>query len=209
MANFCERLNSLVNERKSANYGITNEKIAEDVGISSSALSNYLHGGRTPQGQTLRMFAKYFGVSVDYLQGLSDVPSVDISIQQICERTGLSQTALEFLQERQNAEKLRPDAPFSSPEIKVINQIIEEYATAKAPEKTVLFSMMRLLDIPRQWLGNATTYITVETLFENGSKRQEGNFNEKTDAIEYLETILAHQIAERMIKLSKGEGEHG
>lgn len=209
MANFCERLNRLVNERKSANYGMTNKKIADEVGISDTALSNYLGGKRTPQGQTLRIFAKYFGVSVDYLQGLSDIPSIDISIQQICERTGLSQTALEFMQERQNTDKLRPDAPFSSPEVKVINRIVEEYATAKDPKKTALFSMMRLFDIPRQWLGNATTYITVETLFENGSKRQEGNFNEKTDAIEYLETILAHQIAERMIKLSKGEGEHG
>ncbi len=209
MANFCERLNCLVKEQTSANYGMTKEKIAKSVGISSSALSNYLSGTRTPQGGTLRMLAKYFNVSVDYLQGLSDVPSIDISIQQICKRTGLSQTALEFMQERQNTEKLRPDAPFTSPEIKVINQIVEEYATAKDPEKTVLFSMMRLLDIPRQWLGNATTYITVETLLENGSKHKNESFAEKTDAIEYLETILAHQIAERMIKLSKGDREHG
>lgn len=209
MANFCERLNCLVKEQTSANYGMTKEKIAKSVGISSSALSNYLSGTRTPQGGTLRMLAKYFNVSVDYLQGLSDVPSIDISIQQICKRTGLSQTALEFMQESQNTEKLRPDAPFTSPEIKVINQIVEEYATAKDPKKTALFSMMRLFDIPRQWLGNATTYITVETLLENGSKHKNGSFAEKTDAIEYLETILAHQIAERMIKLSKGDREHG
>lgn len=90
MTIFCERLNSLVEESINTNYGMTKEKIANDVGITASALSNYLSETRTPRTDTLRMLAKYFKVSVDYLIGISDIPSADISIQQICERTGLS-----------------------------------------------------------------------------------------------------------------------
>lgn len=188
--------------------GMTMEALAAEIGTTRQTISRWERGDGVEI--TLNMLVRLcniFNCEMGYL--LCEYDCKTRAATDIQRETGLSQTALEFMQERQNTDKLRPDAPFSSPEVKVINRIVEEYATAKDPKKTALFSMMRLFDIPRQWLGNATTYITVETLFENGSKRQEGNFNEKTDAIEYLETILAHQIAERMIKLSKGEGEHG
>ena len=188
--------------------GMTMEALAAEIGTTRQTISRWERGDGVEI--TLNMLVRLcniFNCEMGYL--LCEYDCKTRAATDIQRETGLSQTALEFMQERQNTDKLRPDAPFSSPEVKVINRIVEEYATAKDPKKTALFSMMRLFDIPRQWLGNATTYITVETLFENGSKRQKGNFNEKTDAIEYLETILAHQIAERMIKLSKGEGEHG
>lgn len=188
--------------------GMTMEALAAEIGTTRQTISRWERGDGVEI--TLNMLVRLcniFNCEMGYL--LCEYDCKTRAATDIQRETGLSQTALEFMQERQNTDKLRPDAPFSSPEVKVINRIVEEYATAKDPKKTALFSMMRLFDIPRQWLGNATTYITVETLLENGSKHKNGSFAEKTDAIEYLETILAHQIAERMIKLSKGDGEHG
>lgn len=188
--------------------GMTMEALAAEIGTTRQTISRWERGDGVEI--TLNMLVRLcniFNCEMGYL--LCEYDCKTRAATDIQRETGLSQTALEFMQERQNTDKLRPDAPFSSPEVKVINRIVEEYATAKNPKKTALFSMMRLFDIPRQWLGNATTYITVETLLENGSKHKNGSFAEKTDAIEYLETILAHQIAERMIKLSKGDGEHG
>lgn len=188
--------------------GMTMEALAAEIGTTRQTISRWERGDGVEI--TLNMLVRLcniFNCEMGYL--LCEYDCKTRAATDIQRETGLSQTALEFMQERQNTDKLRPDAPFSSPEVKVINRIVEEYATAKDPKKTALFSMMRLFDIPRQWLGNATTCITVETLLENGSKHKNGSFAEKTDAIEYLETILAHQIAERMIKLSKGDGEHG
>lgn len=188
--------------------GMTMEALAAEIGTTRQTISRWERGDGVEI--TLNMLVRLcniFNCEMGYL--LCEYDCKTRAATDIQRETGLSQTALEFMQERQNTDKLRPDAPFSSPEVKVINRIVEEYATAKDPKKTALFSMMRLFDIPRQWLGNATTYITVETLLENGSKHKNGSFAEKTDAIEYLETILAHQIAERMIKLSKGDREHG
>lgn len=93
---FAERLRSLRKEK-----GITQEELAGQILASKQAVSNY-ENGREPPFYMLRGLATFFGVTVDYLVGFSDVAKPENA--HIGERTGLTDKAiynLESIWERQ------------------------------------------------------------------------------------------------------------
>ncbi len=47
--------------------GLSQLKVALDLNMSREALSYYENGKRNPDIQTLKLFSKYFNVSIDYL----------------------------------------------------------------------------------------------------------------------------------------------
>lgn len=57
----------LSNLRKQA--GVTQQALADYLGISRQAYANYENGNRSPDYQTLKKLSSYFSVSVDYLLG--------------------------------------------------------------------------------------------------------------------------------------------
>lgn len=62
-----ERLDTLL--KKS---GVTPYKLAKDIGISQSSLSEWKRGNSIPKYEKLVKIAGYFNVSVNYLNGRSD-----------------------------------------------------------------------------------------------------------------------------------------
>lgn len=64
---FAERLKELRNEK-----GLTQDQLAEATGLSQSALANWENGKRSPATYAVVILAKYFGVTTDYLLGMSD-----------------------------------------------------------------------------------------------------------------------------------------
>lgn len=54
---------------------MTQEKLAEHVGSSKSSISYYESGKREPDIAMLRQLAQYFHVTVDYLIGVSPLPT--------------------------------------------------------------------------------------------------------------------------------------
>ncbi|MGN0353330.1 MAG: helix-turn-helix domain-containing protein [Roseburia sp.] len=68
--------------RKSKN--ITQEKLAEILGISSAAVSKWESGSTYPDIQTLPILARYFHVSIDFLMGFSNTISQE-EREQICQ----------------------------------------------------------------------------------------------------------------------------
>ena len=56
-------------------HNITMKKLGEIVGVSESAISQYENGKRQPDIETLKVFADFFNVSIDYLLGKSDLRS--------------------------------------------------------------------------------------------------------------------------------------
>ena len=66
---FGERLKELREEKKLSQAGLSLEL---GLKISSSAISFYEIGKREPSLSAAIEFAKYFGVSLDYLAGLED-----------------------------------------------------------------------------------------------------------------------------------------
>lgn len=67
MTRFFEQYTKLCKEQgKSANGA------AKEIGLPSSTITNWKQG-KMPRAETMGKIAAYFGVSVDYLQGLTDV----------------------------------------------------------------------------------------------------------------------------------------
>lgn len=64
---FQTRLKQLMDSR-----GLNNKSLADDVNITTAALSRYLTGHRTPDLKYVVKLAEYFGVSVDWLIGIND-----------------------------------------------------------------------------------------------------------------------------------------
>ncbi len=64
---FCERLKELRQER-----GIGQVEPATRIGVSKGIISMWEHGLREPTLSNLVSLARFFGVSIDYLVGLSE-----------------------------------------------------------------------------------------------------------------------------------------
>lgn len=73
------------------------KKLAEYLGCSVQAISQYKNGLATPKMENLISIAHYFGCSLDYLIGLSDVRTPSADIQAMCEYTGLTEKAIRQL----------------------------------------------------------------------------------------------------------------
>ena len=90
---FAKRLTMLLDEIKEKK-GIVQKDVAQVVGVSRQALGKWASGETVPDVLDLVKLSNYFGMSADYLVGLSDVPSLDMNIQAVCDYTGLSEKAV-------------------------------------------------------------------------------------------------------------------
>ncbi|MDE5602277.1 MAG: helix-turn-helix domain-containing protein [Clostridia bacterium] len=52
--------------------GLSQAQLAKAVGISQSAIAVWELGARTPSADAIIKLAEYFGVTADYILGLSD-----------------------------------------------------------------------------------------------------------------------------------------
>lgn len=73
MRDLGEKLKKLRDSRK-----WSQEYLAKRAGVTKSAISTYEQGVRTPSSDVLCAFAKAFGVSADFLLGLTEHRSVDL-----------------------------------------------------------------------------------------------------------------------------------
>lgn len=85
------RLQQLMNQKGSRS------EIAKDLCCDVSTITKHFNGDRAVTAEYLLKYAKYFGVSADYLLGLSDVPSIDTDIKGVCEFTGLDSNVVYLL----------------------------------------------------------------------------------------------------------------
>lgn len=67
MVKFSERLKELRLEK-----GLTQTQLANEIGLSQSAVSFWENGERFPLATVIIIFAKYFDVTTDYLLGVTD-----------------------------------------------------------------------------------------------------------------------------------------
>lgn len=75
---FKERLTDLMRRE-----GITNYRLARDLGTSSAVVGRWVKGTATPSGKSLEAIAKRFGVSTDYLIGLDTPPETAIPHEEL------------------------------------------------------------------------------------------------------------------------------
>ena len=63
-------LGSRIRKLRKKNY-MSQAELAKKIGVSASAIGMYEQNRRTPDNDTLREFCEIFGVTSDYLLGLS------------------------------------------------------------------------------------------------------------------------------------------
>ena len=100
---FAPRLRTLIDES-----GITVRSLAKDLNVSVGVLSDWQNGNKTPRGDSIMKLTEYFGVTADYLLGLTDASTIDADIRISCDTTGLSEKAVKILSgmEKSDVEKL-------------------------------------------------------------------------------------------------------
>lgn len=74
MVNFGEKVKKLRHKKD-----LTQQQLAELLGVAVSAISSYESGNRYPSYEVLISLARIFHVSTDYLLGLEKLKTVDVS----------------------------------------------------------------------------------------------------------------------------------
>ncbi len=78
---FGSRLKELRIER-----GSSQKEVADDIAISTTAISQYESNSRFPNEETLKRLCMYYNISSDYLLGLTDAKHAPLSKEEITGR---------------------------------------------------------------------------------------------------------------------------
>lgn len=138
------RLKDLRNEI-GLSYELLRKALMEkyEINISIDSLKNYevykvphakVYKNEGMRVEYLRCLADFYGVSTDYLLGISDVRSLDVTTKRIVEETGLSENATEVLQ---SLNKRSQGSVVVSNVIATINLLLEN-ADERKPECEVI-----------------------------------------------------------------------
>lgn len=76
--------------------------LKDHLGCSSQAINQFKLGMSRPSLDNLCKIADFYGVSVDYLLGRTDVKKPDTNTQAVCEYTGLSEGSIQWLSGHKN-----------------------------------------------------------------------------------------------------------
>lgn len=126
---FSDRIDDLIAEKKKE--GMTEGRIAKELGIQPPTLTAYKNGDRTPIYDNLLRISEYFGVSMDWLAGRSEYREIDQRYLSV-ESLGLSDKSVKCLQAimGNNNEGKQLDYLLSSMYLPMILQISHKYRKA-------------------------------------------------------------------------------
>ena len=105
------RLNELITDANA---------LKDHLGVSAQAVNQYRLGLARPSLENLCKIAGFYGVSTDYLLGITDIPNTDTNIQAVHKFTGLSAGAIAKLQNIYNENR---KTAFSD----IISLLIEDF----------------------------------------------------------------------------------
>lgn len=118
------RFRELVDKEKSRDSMA--KKMAErGLNCNTSTITKHYNGDRTISTEYVIKYAKYFGVSTDYLLGLSNVPTTETNIRMINEYTGLSNLSIKVLNVLNQVSTLNSDI-YKNSYTDIINFLIEK-----------------------------------------------------------------------------------
>lgn len=97
-ATFAVNLRKLFEDKKATHNELAcfiKEKTGDS--ITRQAVGQWCNGNSSPNLKTVPVIAEFFGVSSDYLLGMSEVRSTDVDIKAVCKYTGLSEKSVRVL----------------------------------------------------------------------------------------------------------------
>ena len=132
---FSERFSFLLSEYvkekdgKSARQFVNkfNNTDPKDITLTSSAVTEYQKDGRTPRPDIIVKIATFFGVSTDFLLGVSDIRVKDESIQAAAKTLGISAEILE--------RYCNTGAPAGNEHRSVLEFLLLDYSNVYAEQK--------------------------------------------------------------------------
>lgn len=81
-------------------HGYTMEQVGKFVGIKKSSYASYESRHRQPPIEKLKSFANLYGVSVDYILGLTDTPMsekcLNLKFREVCLKRGFHWDGLDI-----------------------------------------------------------------------------------------------------------------
>ncbi len=95
--------------------GDTQKELAEAIEVKRETINQWESGTRALKSDAIVKLSKYFGVSADYLLGITEIETLDTNLQAICTCTGLSEIA---------ARQLIALTFGEGPEILIINHLL-------------------------------------------------------------------------------------
>lgn len=107
---FPTRLRQLIEET-----GVMQYDLAEKIGITRQAISQYCNGLTLPNADKIVEMAKFFDVSTDYLLGVSTCRKADTELKAICDYTGLSEESINLLHIFSKKKRLEFEGFFVTP----------------------------------------------------------------------------------------------
>lgn len=173
------------------------ERWGDIFGVSRQTVSNWQMGKSIPDIVKLTEVARYFKVSSDYLLGISDTESPDVSVRAAVEYTGLSEDAVERL--HTGLDDFECGGVGLTESEKASNQRV---ASALIGSRE-FGAMVHRLSCAEE---NAYDKKMLETLYEDHSK----DANEENDYGEFAfanaeDRILTEKVVAYLTKLSRTE----
>lgn len=89
---FPSRFRNLIEKKRA-----TLDALAAEFNTTRQTVSNWQNGVTVPDAVSICDIARYFGVTTDYLLGLTDVKTIETNVRAVAEYTGLSEDAVKEL----------------------------------------------------------------------------------------------------------------
>lgn len=137
---FSERLTQLREDR-----GLKRQEVADALEISSASLEYYEKGQRKPDIEVAARIAKYYGVSTDYLVGVSAAQvtaSDNETLKTVCDYLGISEASAEQVSYLTSiGYNANMDAILSSKIIEILTISLDDY-DKKSIEKAIAYKSL-------------------------------------------------------------------
>lgn len=106
------------------------EDLAQALNCNRGTIANYEKGARTPDAETLAQIAKHYNTTTDYIVGLSDVSTSNITVKEICDYTGLCEETINILHIREEATNRFSEREEEAELHKICDKAIQDYIPA-------------------------------------------------------------------------------
>lgn len=173
------------------------EDCAKALGISRGTLSYYESGERKPDADIIYKMCEVFGVTADYLIGMSDVKSNDTELQAVCKYTGLSEEAIKQIIVKKNCTINFGDDTYGN-YLNTLNVVLSS--------DDFYFGIIEMLCGLDLWSSEKSLQLS-PVLFDFAIQKSDVARYKLTKAIEYIADLFDHR--ERTMSLRMGDSKDG